>query len=377
MNTFEKNTIVNTVDVKLGSASYQIFVGPSILQTTGEQLKNIFDKIGHCIIISDENVASLYLDNLEDSLKCANIKCKTFIMPPGEQSKSISQLNIVLEDLINSGLERNTPLIAFGGGVVGDLAGFAASILLRGIPLIQIPTTLLAQVDSAVGGKTGINSKYGKNLIGTFYQPKLVLSDTEVLKSLSERELRAGYAEVVKYGLINDKTFFSWLESHSESLLGGDSEITTKAITFCCNAKAKIVAKDEKERGIRALLNLGHTFAHAFEKEFGFNNSLLHGEAVSLGLILSSQLSYKIGLCPENDVIRIRKHLESVKLPTQAKDLPHTNFNSEKICSHMNKDKKAKNGWPNFVLMNGIGEAEVKSVSFNTVNNLLNEFFTD
>jgi 3-dehydroquinate synthase len=279
------------------------------------------------------------------------------VLPPGEATKSMAQLAELSDRLLDLGVERTTTLVAFGGGVIGDLAGFAAAIALRGLDYVQIPTTLLAQVDSAIGGKTGINTRHGKNLIGAFHQPRLVLSDTAVLGSLPPRELRAGYAEVVKYGLIDRPDFFAWLEAHGGALLAGEPAAQQHAILESCRAKAAVVAADERELGARGLLNLGHTFAHALEAACGYGDELLHGEAVALGIVMAFELSARLGLCPEDDARRVRAHLAAVGLPTALSMVRPEGFATEALLAAMGHDKKARGGRPRFVLARGIGRA--------------------
>ena len=273
----------NTLTVGLNDRAYDIAIGPDLIDRAGEALGPIVAN-RHIVIISDKNVAKLHLTRLKASFKSFARKVDHFAIAAGETSKSMAMLSHLLDDILALGVDRSVLLVAFGGGVVGDLAGFAAASLLRGVDFVQIPTSLLAQVDSSVGGKTGVNTAAGKNLIGAFYQPKAVLADTSLLTSLPERELRAGYAEVVKYGLLGDARFFDWLEENSSAVLALETDAITYAIRKSCEAKARIVEADEREAGKRALLNLGHTFAHAFEAEAGYNGSLLHGEAVAAGL---------------------------------------------------------------------------------------------
>ena len=263
----------------------------------------------------------------------------------------------MLESILSRRIERSTVLVALGGGVVGDLTGFAASILLRGVPFVQIPTTLLAQVDSGVGGKTGVNSTHGKNLIGTFYQPKLVLADVGTLATLPVRERRAGYAEVVKYGLIDDPAFFAWLERNGPALIDGDPDMLRAAVAHSCRAKARIVAADERESGSRALLNLGHTFAHALEAEVGYDGSLLHGEAVAYGIVLAHRLSACLDLCSDEDVSRVAAHFHAVGLPSEATALPAFRWDAPQLIERMKRDKKVQDGRMTFVLTRGIGRA--------------------
>jgi len=307
-------------------------------------------------IISDDNVAPLYLKNLLSTLELSGIEAESLVLPAGESMKDFANLERLVDTLLSAKLERATTLIALGGGVVGDLTGFAASIVLRGVDFVQIPTTLLAQVDSSVGGKTGINTSRGKNLVGSFHQPIAVLADINVLETLPKRECLAGYAEVCKYGLIGDKEFWCWLEENGANIIGGDSAATAHAIETSCAAKARIVAEDERENGARALLNFGHTFAHAYESEAGYSGALLHGEAVAIGMYAAFTLSARLGLCPDDEVNRIHKHFKSVGLPV---NVPQNIGISDPniLVSHMKQDKKVHDSKVTFVLTRGIGEA--------------------
>jgi 3-dehydroquinate synthase len=343
--------------VDLGARSYQIVVGPGVLERAGGELRQVLRR-PETIVVTDEHVAATpHLARLEASLAAAGIASRRIVVPAGETSKSMAELERLLDRILAAGVERSTTLVAFGGGVIGDLAGFAAAILLRGLDHVQIPTTLLAQVDSAVGGKTGINSRHGKNLIGSFHQPRLVLSDTEVLASLPARQLRAGYAEVVKYGVIDRAEFFAWLERHGAALLAGDAEAQQHAIVESCRAKAALVAADERETGARALLNLGHTFAHGLEAVAGYGEELLHGEAVALGIVLAARLSVRLGLCPAAEAERIRRHFAAVGLPTARAMIKADGFGAEALLAAMARDKKVADGRPRFVLLRGIGQA--------------------
>ncbi|MGF1608936.1 MAG: 3-dehydroquinate synthase [Kiloniellales bacterium] len=351
--------------VELGERSYDILVGEGLLGSAGQHCAPLLRQKRVCVV-TDETVARLHLEELGRSLSNAGIAYQSVIVPAGEQSKSFAQLAELCGRLLDAKIARDSTLIALGGGVVGDLAGFAASILLRGIDFIQIPTTLLAQVDSSVGGKTGIDMPQGKNLVGNFHQPRLVLADTEVLSSLPERELRAGYAEVVKYGLIDDADFFTWLESHGNAVIEGDPTARRKAVLTSCAAKAAIVADDERESleraaggqsGGRALLNLGHTFAHALEAETGYSDELLHGEAVAMGMVMAFELSAQLGLCPAEDAARMRRHLAAVGLPTGLESLEGRFWTAEALLEHMSRDKKVRDGRITFVLVRGIGRA--------------------
>jgi len=311
------------------------------------------------VVISDETVAGLHLAPLQDALNGSGIGNDAIIVPAGEGSKNFTQLQSLLDNLLDLRIERRDTILALGGGVVGDLAGFAAAILRRGIDFIQLPTTLLAQVDSSVGGKTAINAAQGKNLIGAFHQPRLVLADVAALTSLPARELRAGYGEVVKYGLIDDFDFFQWLEKNGADLLAGSAEAMRHAVAVSCRSKAAIVARDERESGDRALLNLGHTFAHALEAEAGYDGRVLHGEAVSVGMCMAFALSTRLGLCPSQDAERVRRHLSEMGLPTGAYELALAELTAETMVGHMRQDKKVSDGQLTFILARGIGQAFV------------------
>jgi 3-dehydroquinate synthase len=348
------------IAVALGARAYDIHVGRGLLARAGELASPVLGQ-RRVFIVTDSNVAPLYLAPLTANLEAAGIRADHVIVPAGEASKDFAHLEHVLDAMLAAKCERRTMIVALGGGVVGDLAGFAASVLLRGVDFIQIPTTLLSQVDSSVGGKTGINTKAGKNLVGAFHQPRLVLADTDVLSTLPRRELLAGYAEVAKYGLLGDAAFWSWLESNGSAALAGDEkahDLLRTAIVTSCEAKARIVAADEKESGERALLNLGHTFGHAFEAEIGYGGELLHGEAVAIGMILAFALSARLGLAPSADAERIRSHFAEVGLPTEPpKRGPRGPVTPAALMAHMTQDKKMKDGKLTFVLARGIGKA--------------------
>lgn len=350
----------NTLSVSLEERSYDIVCGPGVLEQAGELFAPLL-KSKRVVIVTDSNVAPLYLDKLIKVLASASIQSESIVLPAGETTKSISCFEGLLEDILAIGIERGTTLIALGGGVIGDITGFAASTLLRGIDFIQVPTTLLSQVDSSVGGKTGINARAGKNLIGAFHQPRLVLIDTLSLNSLPKRELLAGYAEVVKYGLIGDRDFFDWLEENGQALIDGDQDVRRDAILKSCAAKADVVAQDEKEGGVRALLNLGHTFGHALEKECGYGGDLLHGEAVSIGMVMAYEYCAAQGLCSAADVARLKAHLSSLGMPVDLSGLPCEDWTAQLLMKHMMKDKKVKNGKVTFILVRGIGEAFMSS----------------
>ncbi|MGO8868479.1 MAG: 3-dehydroquinate synthase [Alphaproteobacteria bacterium] len=347
-----------TIRVALGERSYDILVAERLIEEAGGLLAPVLAR-PRVVVVTDEHVAALHLDRLAASLDRAQVFHDEIVLPPGEATKDWAHLEAVLDRLLEGPIERTTTLVALGGGVVGDLTGFAASIVLRGIAYVQIPTTLLAQVDSAVGGKTAINTRHGKNLVGSFYQPRLVLADVGALATLPERELRAGYAEVAKYGLINDAEFFAWLEKHGKALAAGDAEALHHAVARSCELKAAIVAADEREGGERALLNLGHTFGHALEAETGFGRELLHGEAVALGMVMAFDLSVRLGYCLAADAARVRRHLAAMGLPTTLDRTDGRRWDAGRLVEHMARDKKVRDGRIAFVLARGIGEAFV------------------
>jgi shikimate kinase / 3-dehydroquinate synthase len=344
------------VEVPLGRRAYKIVIGEGVIAEAGARIAGLAPG-AHCAVVADERVAELHGDAFSKSLAAASLRVSTILVPPGEGSKSYGQFERVCDALIAALVERSDVVVALGGGVIGDLAGFCAASLRRGVRLVQVPTTLLAQVDSSVGGKTGINSPHGKNLVGAFHQPMLVLADTAVLDTLSPREFRAGYAETVKYGLIGDRPFFEWLEgAWREVFAGGAARM--KAIATGCAAKAALVAADETERGERALLNLGHTFAHAFERLVGYDGArLVHGEAVAIGMASAFRLSRALGLCPGQDVVRVENHLRLVGLPTKMRDIPGFAAPPEAIVAAMRQDKKVERGRLTFILARGIGES--------------------
>ena len=347
-----------TVPVTLGTRSYDVLIGPGLLSEAGRLIATRIGK-GKCGIVTDENVAGHHLSSLEAALKAENRHAGSIILPPGEATKCFTQLSQLSQGLLEMGLERGDFVVAFGGGVIGDLAGFAAGILRRGVRFVQIPTSLLAQVDSSVGGKTGINTPQGKNLIGVFHQPSLVISDTDVLATLPEREMRAGYAEVAKYGLLGDAPFFEWLESQWQGVFGNSGPDLTRAIETSVKAKADIVARDEFETGDRALLNLGHTFGHALEAWTGYSSRLLHGEGVAIGMAQAFRFSEQEGLCPPGTAQRVALHLSAVGLPTRLQDIPGGNADVGTLLRLMGQDKKVRDGKLTFILVRGIGEAFV------------------
>ena len=335
---------------------YDIHIGAGLLRSCAPFLSPLL-KRPFVAIVTDENVAQAHLENLTKTLDSAGISHVTKIMPPGEASKSFTGLETLVDWLLDNKVERQDMVIALGGGVIGDLTGFAASTLRRGVRFTQIPTTLLAQVDSSVGGKTGINVPQGKNLVGAFHQPSLVLADLDVLQTLPDREFRAGYAEIVKYAAICDRPFFDWLESNLDALKNRDSQALSYAIAKSCQTKADIVAQDEKEHGARALLNLGHTFAHAYENLTGYSDNLLHGEAVGLGMAQAARLSVDLGLCPETDAQALVNHLASAGLPISQTDVKGGPFEATNLVNAMAQDKKVSQGVMTFILMKAIGKA--------------------
>ena len=346
--------------VGLGLRAYDIKIGNNLIANAGDVLGKIVAG-RQIVIVTDSNVAGMHLEALATSLNRVSRSCDSIIIPAGEASKNMQVLTNLLNDILALGVDRGLVIVALGGGVIGDLAGFAAASLLRGVDFIQLPTSLLAQVDSSVGGKTGVNAPCGKNLIGAFYQPKAVLVDTAALITLPPRELRAGYAEVAKYGLLGDASFFAWLERNGKAVLELEPKALNHAILTSCAAKARIVEMDECESGQRALLNLGHTFAHAFEAEAGYDGRLLHGEAVAAGLGVAFALSVRMGLCEQEDLNRLRAHLKMQHLPRSNHELTAGNAAAETLISHMQRDKKVFDGKMRFVLARGIGNTFVAS----------------
>jgi 3-dehydroquinate synthase len=349
-------SIVVRVPVALGPRSYDVIIGEGLVARAGEFIAPLLRR-PRTAIITDENVARHHLDALRRSLDAAGIASETLVLAPGEATKSFADLANVCDWLLAGGIERGDCIVAFGGGVIGDLAGFAAAVVLRGIAFVQVPTTLLAQVDSSVGGKTGINSRLGKNLIGAFHQPLCVVADTAVLSTLPRRELAAGYAEVAKYGLIGDADFFDWLDGNAETLFAGAPEARAHAVEVSCRAKARIVAADETEAGVRALLNLGHTFGHALEAAAGFGERLLHGEAVAVGMAMAFRFSERLGVCRPGAAGRTATHLASVGLPTAPRELDLDLPGPEGLLDLMRKDKKSRDGRLTLILVRDIGEA--------------------
>jgi 3-dehydroquinate synthase len=350
-----------TVDVALGDRAYDIVIGRDVLPSLGARIAALRPGV-RTSIVTDRNVAKYWLERTEASLTAAGIATSRIIVDEGEGSKSYDGLQRVCEALISAKIERNDLVIALGGGVVGDLAGFAAAILRRGVDFVQVPTSLLAQVDSSVGGKTGINSPQGKNLLGAFHQPLLVVADTAVLDTLSPRQFRAGYAEVAKYGVLGDEAFFGWLEAnHSDIFSGGSAR--EHAIATSCRAKAAIVARDERETGERALLNLGHTFGHALEAATGFSDRLFHGEGVAVGMVLAAELSAELGMISAADAARVKHHLAEVGLPTHLQDIAGFTqeglTDADALMALMAQDKKVKRGRLTLILLEAVGRAVI------------------
>jgi 3-dehydroquinate synthase len=344
--------------VALGERSYEIRIGAGLLDRAGDLLARVLP-LRRTVIVTDENLARTpHPDRLEAGLERAGIASRRIVVPAGEGSKSWPVLERLVDDVLGGGAERRSSLVALGGGVIGDLVGFAAAIALRGIDYVQIPTTLLSQVDSAVGGKTGINSRHGKNLVGAFHQPRAVLIDTTVLDDLPLREVKAGYAEVVKYGFIRDAGFFAWLEEHGAAVLRGDAQARAEAIRRSLEVKAAVVAADERETtGERALLNFGHTFAHAYEALAGYDGGLLHGEAVSVGMARALSLSVRLGHCPSADLERAVDHLQRLGMPVRIGEVSNRPFPIDDLLAAMGRDKKVENARLRFVLARRIGEA--------------------
>ena len=349
------------VDVALGDRAYDIVIGRDVLGSLGARVAALRPGV-RTAIVTDKTVAKHWLLATEASLSAAGIPAARIIVDEGEGSKTYAGLEKVSEALIAAKIERNDLVIALGGGVVGDLAGFAAAILRRGVDFVQVPTSLLAQVDSSVGGKTGINSPQGKNLLGAFHQPVLVVADTAVLDTLSPRQFRAGYAEVAKYGVLGDEAFFAWLEANHTDLFKGGSA-REHAIATSCRAKAGVVSRDERETGERALLNLGHTFGHALEAATGFSDRLFHGEGVSIGMTLAAQFSASLGMIPPSDAIRVERHLADVGLPTHLQDIAgfaqEGLADADALMALMAQDKKVKRGKLTFILLEAVGRAVI------------------
>jgi 3-dehydroquinate synthase len=347
---------LTTVHVGLDARAYDVVIGSGLIAQAGAKIAP-YCPSRRVAVVADAAVAALHGQALLRSLKDAGLVVHGIEVPSGEASKSFEGLAVLCDQLLALGLDRGDLIVAFGGGVVGDLAGFAASIYKRGIDFVQIPTTLLAQVDSSVGGKTAIDTPRGKNLIGAFHQPRLVLADLSVLNTLNDREMRAGFAEVLKYGLLGDRDFFDWLEIHTPAILARQTDVLGEAVARCVAMKAQIVAEDEREAGRRALLNLGHTFGHALEAEIGFDGALLHGEAVAIGCAQAFRYSAAHGLCSGQDAVRAERAIAASGLPTSLAGLPGMPFDAERLVEHMQQDKKAQGGKLTFILAKAIGDA--------------------
>jgi len=363
--------MTRTVRVGLDSRAYDVVIGPGLLDQAGDRLRPLL-KRPRTAIVSDETVWALHGARLTAALEAAGVTCSPVVVPPGEPSKSWEGLADVCDRLLALELDRGDVITAFGGGVVGDLAGFAAAIYKRGVDFVQIPTTLLAQVDSSVGGKTAIDTARGKNLIGAFHQPLAVLADLDVLATLFDREMAAGYAEVIKYGLLGDFAFFEWLEANGAAVLARDPQALAHAVARSVEMKAEIVAEDEKEAGRRALLNLGHTFGHALEAETGYGEALLHGEAVAAGSAIAFRFSAAQGLCPSQDAQRAEAAIAAAGLPTRLAQVSGGRFDAGKLVRHMGQDKKAEGGRLTFILARALGDAFVaKDVAAQAVHDFL------
>ncbi len=353
-------TPAKIVHVPLGARAYDVHVGPGLLARSGALIGPLLRR-PRAAVVTDETVGALHLDALREGLQAQGISMTALALPPGEATKCWTQLERTTEWLLDAQVERGDIVIAFGGGVIGDLVGFAAAILRRGVRFVQIPTSLLAQVDSSVGGKTGINSPRGKNLIGAFHQPGLVLADTDVLRTLKSRDFLAGYGEVLKYGLLGDAAFFDWLELHAPGMATGDEDARIHAVAHSVGMKAAIVARDETEQGDRALLNLGHTFCHALEAATGYSDRLLHGEGVAIGCALAFELSARLGLCAQETPSRVRAHLQNMKMKADLSDIEGELPDANGLLALMGQDKKVQDGRLRFILARGIGDAFITS----------------
>jgi 3-dehydroquinate synthase len=348
-----------TVPVALGERSYDIHIGTGLIARAGALLAAQLGSAAprRVAVVTDETVAHLYYEPLAASIKAAGLMPVPIVLPPGEQTKSFAHLERLIEALLKENVERGSLIVALGGGVIGDLTGFAAGILKRGVDFAQLPTSLLAQVDSSVGGKTAINTAHGKNLVGLFHQPRVVIADTDVLGTLPRRELLGGYAEIVKYGLLGDSDFFAWLEKYGSAALDGNGPAITHAVAHACAMKAAIVGRDERETGERALLNLGHTFGHGLEAATHYSDRLIHGEGVALGCVLALRLSARLGFSGSEDVTRLERHLRATGLPTKLAQIAGARPAVDDVLTHMRHDKKASGGRMTFILARGIGHA--------------------
>ncbi len=364
---------METVHVGLEGREYDIHIGPGLLAQSGALIGPMLARKQVCVV-TDENVAALHLETLRNGLAADGIAMEALVLPAGESTKSWAYLEQTVEWLLSQRVERKDLVVALGGGVIGDLTGFAAAILRRGVGFVQIPTSLLAQVDSSVGGKTGINSPLGKNLVGAFHQPRLVLADIDVLGTLTPRDFLAGYGEVVKYGMLGDANFFEWLEAQGPALAAGDEAARIAAVKRSCEMKAEIVMRDETEQGDRALLNLGHTFCHALEAATGYGDRLLHGEGVAVGCALAFELSMRLGLCAQEAPSRVREHLRAMGMKVDLKDIEGELPDADALLDLMGQDKKVVDGQLRFILARGIGEAFVTAdVPRDVVRQLLQE----
>lgn len=365
--------MMETVHVPLGDRAYDVLIGPELLHQAGNLLQPLLAR-PKVAIVTDETVAVLHLKTLQNALKNEGISHSTLSLPAGESTKSWPHFETCVEWLLAEKVERNDIVVALGGGVIGDLVGFASAVLRRGVRFVQIPTSLLAQVDSSVGGKTGINAPQGKNLIGAFHQPSMVLADTKVLGTLSERDFLAGYGEVVKYGLLGDNEFFQWLEDSGSSISKGDMNARVSAVKRSVEIKARIVARDETEQGERALLNLGHTFCHALEAATGYSDRLMHGEGVAIGCALAFELSSRLGLCAQECPSRVRAHLRDMGMKVDLSDIEGDLPNADALIGLMGQDKKVIDGKLRFVLARDIGDAFVADdVDMSVVKRLLED----
>ena len=366
-------TPIETLRVELAERSYDIRIGDGLLASVGAEIMPLLQR-PRVAVVTDENLARLHFDDLKQGLNAAGIEVSVLVLPAGESTKGWSEFSRTVEWLLEQKIERRDLLIAFGGGVIGDLVGFAAAVLRRGVSFVQIPTSLLAQVDSSVGGKTGINSVQGKNLIGAFHQPSLVLADIGVLGTLTKRDFLAGYGEVVKYGLLGDLEFFVWLEKNATKMAAGDVDLRIEAVRRSCQAKTDIVARDETEQGERALLNLGHTFCHALEAATGYSDRLLHGEGVAIGCALAFDVSARLGLCSQEDPSRVRAHLREMGAKVDLADISGDLPDADALIGLMGQDKKVVDGAINYIMVRGIGQAFVTAdVDADVVKTVLNE----
>ncbi|SCM68325.1 3-dehydroquinate synthase [Donghicola eburneus] len=365
--------MIETVSVPLPGREYNIRVGQGLIASAGSEIAPLLRR-KKVAVVTDENVGAVHLETLRAGLEAEGIAMTSLTLPAGEATKSWPHFTRTVEWLLSEQVERRDVVVALGGGVIGDLVGFAAAVLRRGVRFVQIPTSLLAQVDSSVGGKTGINTPHGKNLVGAFHQPSLVLADTDALQTLTPRDFLAGYGEVVKYGLLGDANFFEWLEKNAPKMAAGDVEARIYAVKRSVEMKAEIVLRDETEQGDRALLNLGHTFCHALEAATGYSDRLLHGEGVAIGCALAFELSSRLGLCPQEDPSRLRQHLREMGTKVDLADIPGDLPNADKLLDLMGQDKKVIDGQLRFILARGIGKAFVTSdVPRDMVRTLLQE----